>query len=74
LFDEFNLQGGFFLGFPKGSGFQTLTIVDKTTGQCPALGKIFSLDQYDSASAKLDNDIHRGQRATIIFTHRSSLP
>src|SRR5262249_7845162 len=44
LLDEFNLQGGFFLGFPNGSGFQTLTIIDKTARQSPALGKIFSLD------------------------------
>jgi hypothetical protein len=38
------------------------------------MGKIFSLDEYYSASGKLDNDINRGQRVTMILTHPFSLP
>ena len=41
LLDELNPQGGLFLGFPNRSSFQTLTTIDKTAGQSPALGKIF---------------------------------
>jgi hypothetical protein len=32
LLDESNFKGGFFFGFPNGSGFQALSIVDKTSG------------------------------------------
>src|SRR5215510_11280360 len=43
LLDELNLQGGFFCSLPNSGRFQTLTIIDETARQSPALGKIFSL-------------------------------
>ena len=74
LLDESDIKAGLFFGFPHRGNFQRLSIIDKATRQRPAVRRIFSFNQDNSAAGDFDDSIHRRQWGSRFFTHKQCLP
>ena len=61
-----DFQAGLFMSLSDCRLFKGFTVVNKTTGQSPAVGRVFSFDQYN-AVVDLDNDVNGGDRVAVLL-------
>lgn len=58
-----NIKTGFLFCLAHRGSFQAFPVIDETTGNSPAIGRITAFDEND-AVAKLDDDVNGGGRIT----------
>lgn len=60
-----DFETGFFASFTRSGCFESLTVIDKSPGKGPAVGRVLSFNQDDPISRKIDNYIDRKERVAV---------